>query len=465
MSGIWSSPLYSNAWFGEQAESMLDLGYARSWAARAGPAPPQDLAGPELDLADWRQPDVGWGLVVPDDDAVPDGEKALGRDLPLALQKLVAERGQAPVLRWRPDVRDGRLRRYFTDRPAADLRVSGERGVVGLKVPHYLLIAASPAAIPWRVQYRLQTEAFVGRIALSGAALENYIEHLLDEWSRCAVQRATPVVWAVDHAHPDITRLMRTSLADKLAAALRSDPQGEFALDGGHLVAEAARSASLIGALVERRPAFVMTSSHGATYPLDNPLKLRQQLGLPVDQERRLLDLTALAAWNPGGCIWYAHACCSAGSAAVSEFAGILTPYTSLDRTLTAVAGAGDQVAPLPQALLSAPTPLRAFIGHVEPTFDWTLRDPETNQILASPLVNAFSRELHGVSRRPLGMVLQSYVRAVAGLLMDHADALRDHDDLVPGAIERALRSKLMASDRQALVLLGDPTVRMPAPY
>jgi hypothetical protein len=39
-------------------------------------------------------------------------------------------------------------------------------------------------------------------------------------------------------------------------------------------------------------------------------------------------------------------------------------------------ATAGARISPLPRALLGAEKPLRAFVGHVEPTFDWTLRDP-----------------------------------------------------------------------------------------
>jgi hypothetical protein len=56
---------------------------------------------------------------------------------------------------------------------------------------------------------------------------------------------------------------------------------------------------------------------------------------------------------------------------------------------------AGATVAPLPTALLGAPRPLRAFVGHVEPTFDWTLRDPNNKQVVTHVLRAALYKNLY----------------------------------------------------------------------
>ncbi|MEO8410796.1 MAG: hypothetical protein ABI478_09525, partial [Propionivibrio sp.] len=311
-------------------------------------------------------------------------------------------------------------------------------------------------------QYRLQTDAFVGRLDLDEQGLGRYVEALLGDWPRCRKQRGKPLVWAVDHGHPDITRLMRKTIAERLAQRFAEDPDAEFAMAGGLHSDGEATHAALIAALAERDPAFVMTSSHGATFPLDDPAALRATLGLPVDQGRTPMNLAALSAWNPYGAIWYAHACCSAGADGESRFAGIVGADSTLGRTLAGIATAGACQAPLPRALLGGANPARAFVGHVEPTFDWTLRDPVNGQSTTQSIIDAFYGHLHLASSPPIGLALKEYFDAVGGLLQDYGDAIDALNAHVPGAEERARRSKLIAYDRLAMVILGDPTVRLP---
>jgi len=207
----------------------------------------------------------------------------------------------------------------------------------------------------------------------------------------------------------------------------------------------------------------VATSSHGATFPLDDAAAMRAQMGALVDVARAVGNATALAgAWNPRGAIWYAHACCSAGADAKSRFDGLVGAESSLGRTLAAIAQAGACTAPLPRALLGGPQPLGAFIGHVEPTFDWTLRDPVNGQTTSQHVVDALYGQLHLARRPPVGRAMAAYFRAVAGLLQDHADALEAIDRQEADALPRARRSRLIAMDRLAMVVLGDPTVRLP---
>lgn len=458
----------ASAWCGQQvAQGEWETGEAAGrWVSTpALTGDRQPLGAVPVDWANWRDPRVGWGLVVPDRDDVSPIERARGIDLSEPLQDLVRSRGDASILRWRSDVHEGRLRRYDANGKPADLLLTGARGSGGpSSIPYYLLIAASPKQIPWHVQYLLQADAFVGRIDLHDDALARYVDALMSDWSGCAaVQPGAPVIWAVDHGYPDISRLMRKVLADRLGNALSEDLQKEFTLDGGWLNDAQATGAGLIRALCERRPAFVMTSSHGATFPLDEPAALRRQIGLPVDHNHQPLDLKALSAWNPSGSIWYAHACCSAGTDADSSFRGVFTPDSSLAKMLEAVAGAGSLVAPLPQALLGAAQPARAFVGHVEPTFDWTLRDPVTGQSTTQSLIDCFYTRLHSQTRLPLGLALHAHQSSVTSLLLDHGHALQDINGHKAGATERARRSKLKAVDRLAMVLIGDPTVRVPA--
>src|SRR5262245_7128928 len=110
--------VHANAWCGAEVSGELDADKARAWGARGGPpggrakmflAPPKPL-----NLSDWTDPRVGWGLVVPDRADVPAADKAVGKDLSAPLQELVKVRNNAPIFRWRPEL-DGRLRRYRPD--------------------------------------------------------------------------------------------------------------------------------------------------------------------------------------------------------------------------------------------------------------------------------------------------------------------------------------------------------------
>lgn len=456
--------LHANAWCGDGDASGGCSEHAAAWAT-TGMRPLQRLlavvAAPGLDLADWRNSRVGWGVVLPDRDGLSDADKAAGVDAPPAIRRLLAARAPAPVFRYREDIgRDGRLLRHYPNRPATALHATGTRGVADLAVPRYLLIVGSPKDIPWRFQYRLQVDAFVGRLDLDDDALERYVDALLAGWPGSPRRVEQPLLWSVDHGHPDITHLMRKTIAEKMQEAFAQ----QAGFDSRLLTDDLATAAQLRDTLQARTPAFVLSTSHGATFPLGDPAMLHAQLGLLVDRDHTLVDPAALLQqWQPAGAIWYAHACCSAGADAPSTFQGLVDRDSSLGRMLGAVAGIGPCTAPLPRALLGATQPLGAFIGHVEPTFDWTLRDPDNGQRMTDSLiVDTLFTALHSAPRTPVGMALDHYYDAVAGLLLDHiaaVEAVNNHED---NAQARAVKAKLQAMDRLAMVLLGDPTVCLP---
>lgn len=71
---------------------------------------------------------------------------------------------------------------------------------------------------------------------------------------------------------------------------------------------------------------------------------------------------------------------------------------------LEGVAGLGGADRTVAAAAVATAKPLRAFIGHVEPTFDWTLRQPETGQVLANTTVEALYNHMHRAQPEPVGM-------------------------------------------------------------
>lgn len=457
-----------NAWTGEESPKTAVAPNWMKWGARRDLAEIKQFlpAAPPADLRNWQSPLVGWGLVLPDDDGVSAADKALGKDAEEPFQRLLAARPDSPVLRYRKDGLGVSLRRYYTDGSDPDLQMTlAPRGTGKNRLPWYLLIGTSPQAIPWQFQYQLNTNAFTGRLDLEGEALDNYVNALINGWpgSPCAIDQ--PLVWTVDFGQDDITWLMRQVIADPVSAQLANDNAIGDKLR--KLTSGAATWTNLIDTLTDRKPAFILSTSHGMTGPLDNPSLMQQNLGIPVDVEKQIRPPSELLnKWEPNGAIWYAHACCSAGCDGRTAYKGLVPEGSTVENLLLGVAGLGAQVAPLPKALLGAQKPLRAFIGHVEPTFDWTLRDPENRAVYTSSLRQALYDRMHQQPPEPIGMAFREFFREV-GSLFQAFEAVREKtievDPEKRGVAERAAaRIKLNALDRQSFVILGDPTVALP---
>jgi len=460
----WPDQLQVNAWVdpqnanrspvsGELQSGLLALGFA----ARASLLWPER----EADQRDWSHPSVGWGLVLADDDAVSAKERATGADAPEALKGLLAARAGAPVLRYRKDRRVGTIRRYYADGAAQDLNIAATRfGTGRAELPRYLLIYGTPAVIPWMFQFELHSKCFAGRLDLQGDALQHYVDALLSEWRDGGSRLDRTLTWAVDLGPGDITNLMLHAVAKPLHQEFLGDTNlkahAQF-LDGSKGQATAA---ALIEAIAENKPSLIATTSHGRTGPLDDVNGMRANLGILVDGDSRNLDGNALlAAGAPAGAIWYAHACCSAGADAETRFGNLVPANTPVARILNGVAACGAMVSPFPRAVLGAKQPLRAFIGHVEPTFDWSIRSRWTEQFLTSAIIKTLYKCLY--RGQPVGMALDA-CRQVSNSLLASFQIAKDELSSGADTLGDILALQLMAYDWRALVLLGDPTVKLP---
>ncbi|NEK35617.1 hypothetical protein GR253_15935 [Rhizobium leguminosarum] len=387
-------------------------------------------------------------------------QKASAEDAPEPLRMLLAKRGDAPVLRYDAEGQIGTLTRYYSDGSSQQLAISAlSYGTGRACIPRYLLIWGNPTVVPWSVQYELQTGYFVGRLDLEGNALARYVAALVDEWKGKEPVLANTTVWAVDHGTSDITHLMLKAVAVPIHDEFKKDIDPEFNAGARLLIDQHASCTALMNDLAERRPSLVVTSSHGATGPLSDVEQMRKSLGLMVDRDHTLLDVERLLeVWEPSGAIWFGQACCSAGSAEATAYERLVAPDSAVGRILTGVARCGSIISPLPRSLLGAEVPLRAFVGHVEPTFDWTLRHPRTNQFLTRPLIRAFYNHLF--LGKPVGMALAECRIAASSLNESYriaVDSLRNGEDLAG----EVFALELMSKDWRSLVLLGDPTCRL----
>jgi hypothetical protein len=358
------------------------------------------------------------------------------------------------VLRWRAELGGRFLRRYFPDGTYQDPVIGlSTFGTAKGSLPRYVLIIGGPDVIPWSVQYALSARHAVGRLPLDGDALGNYLEAMLSGWVGSTSDIRAPMMWTVSHPG-DITAQMRAVIANPLQEKLTDAQLPRFV----HVEDADATAAALLGTLAGSQPALLVTSSHGLAEGEADVLRAR--LGVPVDVAHSAVDVDALAAAVPGGAIWYSQACCSAGSDATTNYAGLLNPGTTAFATVQAVAELGATVAPAATRLLGRANPVRAVIGHVEPTFDWTLRVSETGQGLGGHIVSALSTNLF--AGQPVGYAFSDYRAGVGELYTQWAKL---NAQLAAGQTdvrENLTRLRLSAVDRQSLVLLGDPTVTLP---
>ena len=442
------------------------------WALRNGRSlAPQFLAPIVVDPRNWRDPQVGWGVVLRDGAKIPEPIRALIA----ARAATLKSKPEALIYSYLPEPASLRFRCLRNYSASKDISIEGApSGVAADALPTYLLIVGTPDEVPWQLQYVLNTTRCVGRLSLPDSGVRNYVAALM-RWDAGEPKTATTgsqqgraVVWAVDHGEDDITRLMRDAIAAPLAKMLSNDPQISVRfIDGSNEPA----TATALGEALAERPGLIVTTSHGRTGPLDNAKLMGDALGMPVTSDHQTLSANTLGGWTPDGAIWYAHACCSAGSDSVSNFTGLFADGSAAGTVLRAIEGLGSRVAPLPTALLGADRPLRAFIGHVEPTFDWTLQMPATGQFLTSGLLDALYTRMYVNGApvppmlpdppSPIGFALRGWYGRTAGLTAQQR-ALEMAFNRGEDVDDALLATALAARDLETLVILGDPTVAIP---
>ncbi len=414
----------------------------------------------DASVSDWRDPSVGWGIILADDPALTERERACAYDAPEPIRELLRCRPGATVLRYRPNA-PTRARLLWDATNEVDVSLaSSPIGVSAGCLPKYLLIYASPSAVPWSIQYALNVTRCVGRLDLSGTSLEHYVSALLSDWAHVPPPADSVVVWATEHEAADATARGRELIAEPFVRRVKRDPsrtKDVIFLDGD----ERATAGRLVQALRSERPGTIVTSSNGSFDKFEDEHAGRETIGAPVDQNGDLVDFrAALALWDPGGAVWYANASYSAGVDDDAVFEGLVDRESLLGRTISRSVVTA-MSAPLANSLLGAKRPLRAFVGHVGPLFAASELAPTEISALTATLVTTLAAATTG--KKPIAEIFASeWFNNVPKLYAKFDKHLGEFNANITPA-STVIRDLLTVLNVERTVLLGDPTVVAPA--
>lgn len=421
----------------------------------------------ERDDTEWDESKngVGWSILLPLDKNHPlDCQPAVPNDAPPAIQELWKSRNEPPIYRFDPQDRWLiRCSKTGICQPVAPAH--SPLGCSVNSIPYYVLISRSRnnEIIPWDVQFLLNGSRAVGRLDLPDPELSNYVHHLMNDWRDCRVQGTQAVIWAVDHHETDITRLMAEAITEKIHFKIA----GDKSLKAEYFRGEQATHQQLCSALAKHRPGFILTTSHGSIDLQVTNEERAKRLGNLVDQNFAELSGSSIGRTDVGGAIWYAHACCSAGCSGMNRYENLLTEGTDAERCVSSAVKVGSRTATFPQTLLGREQPLRAFVGKIDPTFDWTIRDPVTQQHLTEGLVMALYKRFLRQKPVPIGWALRRWFDELSGAFTSYDDArmvaMRPSANDAT-AVRTAGQQLLILRDLQSTVILGDPTVKRAYP-
>ena len=216
-----------NAWTGDEADTAGSFAKdTKPWTIHAVPKSMQVLAFHEVDLRKWCDPQIGWGLVIPDRPEVSAADHANLAGFPEAIRTLVNFR-HGVVLGWSSDGGTDWLFRYLAEDNTRKKVTIGdiERGTAPTALPRYLAILGGPDKIPWLLQYTLNLCAAVGRLDLDDEGLKNYVAAVVSNWKETPLDVSNCAIWSVNRGGTDITTLMKTAVGNPVYDALRGDPE------------------------------------------------------------------------------------------------------------------------------------------------------------------------------------------------------------------------------------------------
>ena len=393
---------------------------------------------------------TGWGVIWPHD---------LDPAIREALSPLLAlRREQAGDLFRELSFRPGEAPLDFMARHGV-----GPAPVDPRKLPYYLLIVGSPEQIPFALQYRLDVQYGVGRIAFDQVEAYGTYARGVVAAERGEIRRARRVsLIAPANAADRATARSSADLVEPLGGLAKSYPGWEFAPVLRDAATKRAFTRHLGG---EATPALAFIACHGLGYYRGSAEQAKWQGALVCQdwsgpQAQRPIHTGEFFAGEDiaddadvAGLVAFLFACYGAGTPKNEDFYNEVAQRIQLaDKAF---------ISPLPQRLLGHPNgSALAVVGHVERawtySFDWPQAGPQL-QVFQS----ALGRLLDGY---PIGAAMDYFGQRFAELAVDVKAGLDDLDyESEPNVLSIAGRV-LAFKDARAYVVLGDPAVRLSVP-
>lgn len=397
--------------------------------------------------------EVGWVVIVGADD--PDRE-----EISSALEPLALTRGEPTT--WGPIL-------YSSD---TDVRTWMEVSFNRLDpMPQFVLLAGSPAHLPFALQSSLASLAYVGRLDFSTVSdgVEHqhpdlfgaYVDKVLRN-ERGDIQPADMevVVWATSHGPRDPTFYSRHVMAGPLAD--RIEVRKRYRVS--RLFDDDATPDGLFGAIAGRRPALVFTASHGDAVPATAGVDVQAaHNGAMVGQDLKRLGANLLppadTPFVEGGLI-FQFACFGYGTPAVSG-------YTHWSGSIAAYQAPFELVSALPKAAIAHPRGPIGFIAHADYALLHAFMEPSEPEgdgaVPTGPRMAGFRGSIDdALLAVPIGAVLKpmsgqlSLLNAQLTDVWDQVHAAGQDLEVTRELVDAFLRR----NDARYYFLLGDPAAR-----
>lgn len=437
-------------------------------------------------LTDDRDPaqlsETGWGVILPYAKAGTP-EEAAGQQILEALAPLltlrkaqVASDRRFQIFAGERGYRAGESKQgYLARLGAAPGPANPDSGV-----PYYLLIVASPEAIPFHIQYQIDVQYAVGRLQFDTLdEYANYARTVVAAETGQLVPRRELAFFGVANENDQATQLSHRLLVKPLAQSV----EGLFTAEGWSVqrwVDGTATRAALLARLLGPEgtqgagsasvaPALLFTASHGVGFDAGDPRQERQQGALlcqdwpgptatavPIRDDYMLNADHIPEGADLGGMIAFHFACYGAGTPRWDEFPA----KAGGDRVAIATR---PFVAALPRRMLG----LRrggalAVIGHIERAWPSSFAWGTGRRGAMASHVAVFESALLALLRGlPVGAALEYFNARYAELA---SDLTRYLEDTATGGRDPFLLSDLWTAnnDARGYAVIGDPAVRLP---